>query len=312
MAASVRDLQVGTADGLALTASVHEPAGSDGMPVLLLHGLSQQRRFWDPVVTRLRARPVATLDQRGHGESDTPLEADYSLDACGRDAIAVLEALGWSRAVIVGHSWGASVALRAAALAPARAAAVALIDGGLWSPAALGDRAQVRRQLTPPALGVPEDTLWSMVRQGDLGASWSDEVQAALAPTFTTDDEGLMRTRIGVERHLRVLDGLLDAVPAGDLEACELAGTPVWAAVCAPGGLPDPGDDGGPWQAARKDAVDAAARRSNLLVHRWSGAVHDVPLQWPALVAGLIDSLVEEVAGAASGAGTAGPDGGTE
>ena len=38
---------------------------------------------------------------------------------------------------------------------------------------------------------------------------------------------------------------------------------------------------------------------------RWSGAVHDVPLQWPALVSGLVRAAAEEVATAAAGAGTA-------
>jgi pimeloyl-ACP methyl ester carboxylesterase len=261
-----------------LTVDVED--GDGRLPVLLLHGLRQQRRFWDPVVRRLRARPVAALDQRGHGDSDTPPSVDYSVSAFGADVIAVLDSLGWPRAVVVGHSWGASVGLSAAAQAPARLAAVALIDGGLWSPARLGPRDEVRARLTPPALGIPEADLWAGASAGDLAATWSDEVQSALTPTFIRSDDGTMRTRIGMERHMLVLDGLLDHDIVADLDATEAAGVPVWAAVCEP-------------RTAGSDPAELAVGRGNCLIHRWAGAVHDVPLQWPSLVAGFVDTVVD-------------------
>ena len=143
------------ANGIELEVDVR----GDGPPVLLLHGLSQQRHFWDPVVRRLRARPVAAMGQRGHGNTGTPLASDFSVDACAADALAVIDRLGWARAVVVGHSWGASVALAAAAAPGDRVAAAVLVDGGLWSPSALGPRDQVREALRPPALGLPADFL---------------------------------------------------------------------------------------------------------------------------------------------------------
>ncbi len=278
--------------------SAEQTSGSR-IPVLLLHGLSQQGRFWGPVIRRLRSRPVATLDQRGHGESDTPPTADYAVEEFARDALAALDYLGWARAVIVGHSWGASVALSAAAIAPDRVAAAVLIDGGLWSAAGLGPRAEIRARLTPPELGIPEEDLWARISSGDLGPAWSDEVRSALAPTFVVDDRGLMRSRLGMERHLLVLDGLLDHEPDADLAACERSGVKVWAAVCQPpDGAPPTGGDYALWYSLKQASATAAAQRSNTVVHRWPGAVHDVPLQWPALVAGFVDTAVEEGEGA--------------
>lgn len=291
MLASTSTERIATAPGVEVVVTT-DSGGSSAVPVLLLHGLSQQRDFWGPVVRRLRSRPVAAMDQRGHGETDTALDRDYSVSACAADVVAVLDHLGWAQAVVVGHSWGASVALEAAASASDRVAAAVLVDGGLWSPSALGPRAEVREALTPPALGFPADALWDLVRGGDLGPWWSDEVRDALAPTFRTDRDGLVRTRLGMERHLKVLDGMLDHEHRAALDRTTASGVPVWAAVCEPRSTaPDA------WQRARDDAVADALGRANCLVHRWSGAVHDVPLQWPALVAGLVDAVVEQTEG---------------
>src|SRR3954447_2943784 len=84
-----------------------------GVPVLLLHGLASTRRFWDLVVPALVAAglPVVALDQRGHGESPAQDHDDFSQAAVASDAATALDALGLSRAVVVGHSWGASIAM---------------------------------------------------------------------------------------------------------------------------------------------------------------------------------------------------------
>jgi hypothetical protein len=62
---------------------------------------------------------------------------------------------------------------------------------------------------------------------------------------------------------------------------------------------------GDPWAARKAAALEragASLRRPRLL--RWAGAVHDVPLQWPALVSGLVRAACGEVATATGGAGT--------
>lgn len=283
-------LSVVTGDGLELTAEVWKAEAVAAGPVVLLHGLSQQRRFWGPVINRLRSGPIACLDQRGHGDSNTPVDADYSVASCADDVIRLMDALGWERCAIAGHSWGGSVALRAGARHGDRISALALVDGGLWSPGALGDRATTRQRLTPPPLGLPADELWAMIRSGALGVNWSDELEQALSPTFREDSDGLLHSRLGLERHLLVLDGLLDVDPREDLLACAAAGMSVWAAVCEPVGTAAAAE--GEWSDLKASASAAAAALPNVLIHRWAGAIHDVPLQWPDLVAGFIDSAV--------------------
>lgn len=52
---------------------------------------------------------VALYDQRGMGRSDKP-KGPYSMRTYADDAIAVVDALGWERAHIVGYSFGGMVA----------------------------------------------------------------------------------------------------------------------------------------------------------------------------------------------------------
>ena len=127
-------------DGAELTLRLWRTSSAVDIPVLLLHGLSQQGQFWSPVVNRLRAGTVAALDQRGHGRSDVPLNLEFTIPRCALDVAEICAALGWNQVVLAGHSWGAWVAISAAAEFPDLVKAIALIDGGLWGPATVINR----------------------------------------------------------------------------------------------------------------------------------------------------------------------------
>ena len=258
-----------------------------GVPVLLLHGLASTRRFWDLVAPRLGGLPVLALDQRGHGDSDRPA-GPYDGATVARDALTALDALGVSRAVVVGHSWGASTALRLAAQNPERVLSVVALDGGLGAPRMVGaDRAATRARLEPPRTALPVDVLRRRLAGGPLAPWWSPEVEAAVLPIFELGEDGLARARLPFDRHMAIVDDLLDSDPALLLPRITC---PAWLVSAEASG----GDEA--WGARKAAALEHAATvlaRPRLL--RWAGAVHDVPLQWPALVAGLIRAAVEEV-----------------
>lgn len=90
---------------------------------------------------------MLALDARGHGESAPG--RGYGLDDVAADAVTALDALGLSRALVVGHSWGAAAALTLAATYPERALGVVAIDGGFTPRRAADERARLRRELTP-------------------------------------------------------------------------------------------------------------------------------------------------------------------
>jgi pimeloyl-ACP methyl ester carboxylesterase len=259
-----------------------------GTPVLLLHGLASTRRIWDLVVPGLAGLPVLALDQRGHGDSDRP-EGPYDGATVVADALTALDAVGLSRVVVAGHSWGAWTALRLAALAPERVLAVVCVDGGTLRMRDTGtSREQVREMLTPPRTALPPDALRAMIRSGPLSAWWSPAVERIVLSIFAVGDDGVARARLPFESHMKIVDDLIDT----DLEPLlPSIGCPAWLVACSP-------------DAARTDAL---ARTAALLptarALTWEGAVHDVPLQWPALVAGVVRAAAEEVSPRLTGEG---------
>ena len=81
----------------------------EGLPIVLIHGVTQTRRFWDPITAGLAERfRVLAFDLRGHGESGGA--TDYSYRAMTQDVAAVVDAAGVSEPVVVGHSLGGLVA----------------------------------------------------------------------------------------------------------------------------------------------------------------------------------------------------------
>ena len=103
-----------------------------GEPTVIgIHGLTANHTCWYPVAEALApAHRFVAYDLRGRGGSDKP-ERDYNLAAHNRDLLALMGRLGTRRAVIMGHSLGAHIAVRFAAHHPERVSKLVLVDGGL-------------------------------------------------------------------------------------------------------------------------------------------------------------------------------------
>lgn len=91
-----------------------------GPLVLLLHGFPDTAHTWDralPALADAGFRAVAPF-LRGYHPTAIPADGAYDTETLARDALALIDALGESSAIVVGHDWGASAAYSAAALAP--------------------------------------------------------------------------------------------------------------------------------------------------------------------------------------------------
>ncbi len=106
--------------------------GPDGAPtVLLLHSLGTCLQVWDAQAEALAARyRVVRFDMRGHGLTETT-PGPYTIEGLARDARAVLDALGISRAHVAGLSIGGVIAQALASLVPDRVASLMLCDTAL-------------------------------------------------------------------------------------------------------------------------------------------------------------------------------------
>ncbi len=122
-------------------------AAGAGRPLVLVHGLTESRRTWDPLIAPLidAGYRVIAIDLRGHGGSSRV--APYDLATMAGDLGAVLEQEGASDALVVGHSLGGAVVSAYAAGGPCRG--VVNVD----QPLALGDFKSVLGDLEPMLTG---------------------------------------------------------------------------------------------------------------------------------------------------------------
>jgi pimeloyl-ACP methyl ester carboxylesterase len=125
-------------------------------PVVIVHGLSYFSYDWIEAGNLMaQDREVVAIDMRGFGESGWSAARDYKLETLSNDLVAVLDALHWDKAVLMGHSFGGRVALATAGWKPARAAGVVLVD---FAP----DIAAEGRRYTAQRIGGHPDTFASV------------------------------------------------------------------------------------------------------------------------------------------------------
>lgn len=206
-------MAAGAVAGAAAAVRVERPGVSlaverrgEGPPTLLIQGVGVAGRAWAPQVEALSLRRTcAHFDNRGIGAS-TPLRGAISVPAMVDDALAVLDALGWSTAAVVGHSLGGVVAWRLALAHPERVSALGLLctfhDARVamrptWSMAVAGVRGmigtrQMRRRAFAELVASP----------ADLATLGADRVADALSEAFGRDVGDPPRVQLAQARAL--------------------------------------------------------------------------------------------------------------
>jgi len=167
-----------------------------GVPVLLLHGFADSWRSFERLLPNLptSVRALAPT-QRGHGDAERPA-AGYAPRDFAADVAALMDALGLGRAIVVGHSMGAIVALRFGLDYPARTLGLVLVSWrGYPRPSVVAaltsltdpiDPGFVRRFVAASfAQPPPEAVLDAMVRES---LKLPARVWRAVAADFVADD----------------------------------------------------------------------------------------------------------------------------
>ncbi|MGQ3675442.1 alpha/beta fold hydrolase [Xanthobacter sp. TB0139] len=148
-----------------------------GPALVLVPGITSPAITWGFVAERLaEVFNVYVFDARGRGLSSSGPELDYSLDAMADDVVAILDALKLDNAIILGHSMGARIAIRAAAKDASRMGRLVLVDPPVSGPG---------RRAYPSKLPWYVDS----IRLAEKGMD--AEAMRAFCPTWTEEQRAL-------------------------------------------------------------------------------------------------------------------------
>jgi proline iminopeptidase len=151
-------------NGVRLYYRVAGDAPAARAPVLFLHGGPgyNSYSFARLMGPRLeKSRRMVYLDQRGCGRSERPWEGGYSLDVLVADLEALRQELGVERWVLLGHSFGGTLALEYAVRYPQHVAGVVFVSGFSDASASFSTWKRELERLYPGRLAEtanPEDT----------------------------------------------------------------------------------------------------------------------------------------------------------
>ena len=247
-------------------------------PLVLVHGLASTLRIWDFVAPLLAAHfTVFAYDQRGHAGSDKP-DGPYDLPTMLADLESLVSKLELHKPVLVGHSWGATLALAYAAAHPDNCAGVALIDGGVVdmrdNPAATWEKAS--EMLAPPDLSQYRlSDLVGWAQQGDLHHLPESYLEEFFGSMMDVQPDGTVRARLNRPHHMRILRAIWDSKPR---ELLERVDAPVLAVLAEPGVV---NDDDVYLRAKQAGVAKIQAAHPAVKVVWIHDTIHDIPLHKP-------------------------------
>jgi pimeloyl-ACP methyl ester carboxylesterase len=280
--------------------SAQDTFDDDAIPLVMIHGLGATADTWQLVAKHLyKHHSIIAFDLRGHGLSDQP-ESGYDLVTMAEDLIGGMAALGLGQVALVGHGWGARVALVLAARHPALVSHLVLVDcphiePRHW-PGMTRDRFLKDREKTYP------DTYASMngfvqAMRDEIGDGWSPEVATILSTYVRELSDGTVEERLRPEHQRQIREALWDdrALDYYGKLTCPVLLVPA-AAHPQPGEEPPERLEQADEFAAAKGymAMQVARAIHNCSVHWMPDTAHDIQLQRPEILAATIAAFIDE------------------
>ncbi len=259
-------------------------SGNGGRPILLIHGLSSNVRVWDlvaPILTEA-GFPTIAFDMRGHGLS-AKTNNGYDFDTLTADLRGLVEVCQLSKPVLVGHSFGAMLALDYAAQhrkGTWSPAGIVLVDGGMAQLDAYpGATWEGVLQVLAPSEFKGTTLAEFLAHFKNADRKWKPDHQALdlILSNFEIRRDGTIKPHLTYSRHIKALKALWEFKT---YERYERLHCPVLMLPVLP---PKPHRIDEQIHLELKDQAlkQARAKITDLRVNWLKDAVHDVLLQKP-------------------------------
>jgi pimeloyl-ACP methyl ester carboxylesterase len=164
--------------------------GGSGPAVVFLHSLAGNSGQWAAQLEHVRkTRRAIGMDLRGHGRSEPPSDGQHRIEVQVHDLDAVVDALDLERFALVGHSFGAGVALDYAAARAARVTHLVVADP-------IGDGTQTPEEEIQPFLEALDSPAYSETIEGywsSIAGSDGAVLERLLADLRATPRETVVR-----------------------------------------------------------------------------------------------------------------------
>lgn len=260
-----------------------------GPPLLALHGLASSAHWFHLTAVRLTDsfRFIAP-DQRAHGQTDQP-DTGYDWNTLSADVAGALDQLGLRRVAVMGHSWGANVALNFAALYPDRVSHLVLIDGGFFNWTLLPGMTweTFKERLAPRDIYGPKERYLGALRQ-ELASCWSEELERIVMTMVRIDPDGSVHERLEPHNHRQVLRAMWS-------EPSSVAFPRITCPTLIVSAMPAQTEENRRWIKMRQEMAAAAQQAiANCRVEWIQDTIHDIGYDKPQeLAQALRDFLLQ-------------------
>jgi pimeloyl-ACP methyl ester carboxylesterase len=258
--------------------------GGDGDTMFFGHPTGFFGKIWKPTIKRLRERGytgrIVTFDQRGQGMS-TKRDDGYAWTQLADDSIKLIEKLGLSGAIGVGHSAGSTFLAAAAAACPESFRRLVLFDpilvGSLPDTAARAEHnaSMAKRTRTRRVVYETREEMFEALRSRRPYTTWTEEALRVYVDLGTFDrPDGAVELFCPGRIEAQLYEGALAFDPVAELKKISVPVLVVGA----------DGSDAFP-QILRKMAQDALADGRYI---EFENASHFMPMEYPDLVTDLL------------------------